>query len=335
MGKLFWLIAGLILIPLLLCSSEKREMSREDSTKLSKLYHATYKTRNPDEIDSLANQILSITNNLSENIQVKALIVHAYSTKGLAADIRKAKNQAIDNLSKAAEKLPELKKSEFYIPLAYDIYFVFHHANLDDPVQAEYWLIKLESLIDKALNEPEYKNGTAEYRRYLRCKYTENIITKTEFLMEQKKRPDEAEQLLSSQLKKIETWFGEEPAPCLMYGYDLASMLSFQQKKESTGCFYAEKCISLAVKFDLLPKYCDLLFYKSMMRQKKYQQALDCCLAILKLKPINSRRMIEGKKKLLINAAAACRAMNQLRKEKEYLSQAEKLNFLPETNISK
>ena len=335
MSKLFRFIPGLILIPVLLCSCAKREMTQEDSARLSELYQATYKTKNPDEIDSLANQILSITNNLSENIQVKALIVHAYSAKGFAADIRKAKTQAIDNLSKAAEKLPELKGSEFYIPLAYDIYFVFHHANLDDPARAEYWFKKLESLIGKALNEPEYKNGTAEYRRYLQCKYTENIITRTEFLMEQKKRPDEAAQLLSSQLKKIEIWFGDEPAPCLMYGYDLASMLCFRQNQESTGCFYAEKCIHLAVKFDLLPKYCDRLLYKSWMRQKKYQQALDCCLTILKLKPINSTGVTAYKKKLLIDAAAACRAMNQFRKEKEYLSQAEKLNLLPEANISK
>jgi len=64
---------------------------------------------------------------------------------------------------------------------------VFHHANPDDSAQAEYWLKKLDSLIGRALSEPEYKNGTAGYRRYLQCKYAENVITGKEFLTEPKK----------------------------------------------------------------------------------------------------------------------------------------------------
>ena len=323
-------VVSALLLTLCLCACGKREITPEEKNKLSELYHATYQTRNPDEIDHLADQILKHANKLPDNIQIKSLIIHAYSAKGFAADIRKDKIRTIEYLSKAAEKLPEIKDSESYIPLASDIYFVFHHANLDDPVQAEYWLKKMEGLIENAMISSRYTKGNAEYRRFIQVKHAENIITRVEFLMKQKHKPDEAVKILLPQIKIWEFRFRRNPVVPLMRGYDLAAELCFQQKNEEDCCSYAEKCLPLAVQFNQLPEFSDLRLYDLRMKQKKYQPALECCREMLRIKMINNSEMIQLKRKLLIKAADACKKMGNIQAEKDYLFQAEELNPLLE-----
>ena len=320
-------LAGLILF----CACGKREMTDEEKRQLASLYSEMYREKNPAKLDRMSDRMLAALSKSKMETDLEFLRVHAYTAKAFAADLRKEKKQAVVFLNSANSILPSLKKSLFYIKAASDVFFMFYKINLDNPVEAEKWLHKLEQLIDQEMASDEFKFRSSEYKRFIYSKSGENAVTRADFLIQYKQDLAAAEKIVLESLKKQEKWAGDHFFLSQMYGYDLVSEISFRKKDYATCSFYAEKCFRLMIRFNQLPIHADLHYYDLKMKEGKYDLALKCCQQILNMDLLKLPNTAQIRKKYLLKAAAVCKKMKDFKSANHYQFQADNLSIQPET----
>ncbi len=208
---------------------------------------------------------------------------------------------------------------------------MYYKINIDNQVEAEKWLNKLEQLINQEMISYEFKFRSSEYKRFIYSKSGENAVTRADFLMKYKQDLSSAEKILLESLKKQEEWAGNQFFLSQMYGYDLASEISFRKKDDAACSLYAEKCLPLMIRFNQLPIYADLYYYDLKMKEGKYNLALKCCQQILNMDLLKSPQMAQIRIKYLTKAAAACKKMKDFKNAELYLFQADRLSLQPET----
>ena len=316
---------------ILICACGKREMTEEEKKQLASLYSEMYREKDPEKLDSMADRMLAALTESKSEIDLEFLRAHAYTAKAFAADLRKEKKQAVKFLNSANSILPSLKGSQYHIKAASDIFFMFYKINLDNPVEAEKWLNKQEQLIDQEMASSLFKFRSSEYRRFIYSKSGENAVTRADFLIQYKQDLASADKILLESLKKQEEWAGNHFFLSQMYGYDLASEISFRKKDYAACSFYAEKCLQLMVRFNQLPIYADLHYYDLKMKEKKYDLALKCCRQVLNMELLKSPKMAQIRKKYLLKADTACKKMKDFKNAEHYQFQADKLSIQPET----
>lgn len=320
---------------ILICSYGKRKISEAEKEKLLSLYPKLYFAGDPTRIDAMSNQILSAVSKDNPDMDLQFLLIHAYTAKAFAANLRKDKKQAVKYLETADTLLSSLKHSFYKLKSKCDIYFVYYQIQKDHPDQSEKWLVKLEKLIDQEMSAYEFKYGSDEYRRFLYSRYGENSLLRANYLINHKNDCAAAERILLESLKKQEKWAGNEAFSSQMYGYDLLSEIYFRKMDEASCCLYAEKAIRLAVRLDQFPLYAPDHYYILKMKQQKYESALSCCRQILDIRSVKKSRMSHIRKDFLIKASDACKKMKDFKNSEYYLSQADKLASLLETDNKK
>ena len=315
---------------LLTCSCGKREMTDEEKKQLFFHYSENYREKDPAKLDSMSDRMLAALSKSKSETDLEFLRVHAYTAKAFAADLRKEKKQAAKFLDSANSILPSLQYSLYYIKAASDVFFMYYKINLDNPVEAEKWLNKLEQLIDQEMASDGFKFSSSEYKRFIYSKSGENAVTRADFLIQYKHDLASAEIILLESLRKQEKWAGNQFFLSQMYGYDLASEISFRKKDYISCSLHAEKCLRLMIRFNQLPIYADLHYYELKMKEKKYDLALKCCRQILNMDLLKSPKMAQIRKKYLIKAAAACKKMKDFKMAGHYQFQADNLSIQPE-----
>jgi len=320
---------------LLTCSCGKREMTEAEKEQLLSLYPKLFHAGDPAQIDIMSNQILAAVSKDNPDLDLQFLLIHAYTAKAFAANLRKDKKQAVKYLETASSLLPSLKHSFYKLKSQCDIYFIYYQIQQDDPDQAEKWLVRLEQLIDQGMATYEFEYGSEYYRRFLYSRYGENSLLRANLLINRKKGFASAEKIMLESLKKQEKWAGSEAFISQMYGYDLLSEIYFRKKDDASCCLYAEKAVRLAVKLGQFPLYAPYHYYTLKMKNQKYESALSCCKQVLDIELVKKSKMSHIRKDYLIKASDACKKMKDFKNAEYYLSQADKIASLPETDNKK
>jgi|GEM_PF-4717727 len=310
---------------LLVSSCGKAEMTPETEKRLIQLYNDSYKISDPAKLNATAEEILHILSGVEDNIIAKACRIHAHIIRGFAACVQKDKPLADKELKKALDLLPEIRDTKFHFKWAAELYSVFGMTHFDDPQKAEYWLNKLESLVENEMKGKRFLHDSRDYRIMVQIKKYECLLCRAEYLTMQKKDFRQVEKLLLNNIPVMEEKAKEFSLPPLLYGYDLLSEIYYCDRNEKMCREYAKKTLVLAAKYDSLPKFADEHLYEICMKEKDYPAALDCCLTVLNLSSVQSKST-RFRRKYLLRAAGICEKLNDPKNAEEYRKKAEKIN---------
>ena len=303
----------------------KTEMNDDDEKRLVHLYNDSYKITDPDKLNAVSGQILQIVSGLKENTVTKACRIHAHTMRGFAACIQKDKAEAVRELEKALKILPEIRGTDFYFKLAAELYSVFALVNFDNP-QAEPWFSKLEELIGNEMKGEHYLRASRDYQIMVKIRKYEFLLCRAEYLAMREKDVPQAEKLLLSGIRELENKADEHFIPHLLRCCDLLNEIYYRNRNEKNCRVYAEKCMDIAGKNNLIPMFADENLYHIYMKEEDYPAALVCCRAMLNLPRVQTGNQ-KLRRKYLLRAATVCEKLNDMKNAEGYRIQAKKIKL--------
>lgn len=335
MSKLFRFIAGSILIPVLLCSCVKREMTQTENAELVKKIQSindNIASENYDSIEKEANAILSFCQKVKPDDIIRYAVSFAKNMRGYCFFQRGEKSVAeklyIEAL-KEADLIAGNRTYRIHVKSRIYLNLIMLH-NKKSPKQEDI-LTQWGSLFQEPLVCSDCDDFLVS-REIILMYYGIFASIKANCLMVQKKW-DDAEQFINNALITISKYNpeAEKEYSWVMLLYD--DLVKIYQKKNNMRQmhYWMKKCFLLAEKWNLFPENSFLVLIEQYLKNGQYPDAVEYCKKGLALCEKDSHAIRTREKIiLLILLAEAYHKSGNPEDAKTALSQAEGMTPPPE-----
>ena len=92
-------------------------MTEAEKEQLLSLYPKLFHAGDPAQIDIMSNQILAAVSKDNPDMDLQFLLIHAYTAKAFAANLRKDNKQAVKYLETASSFISVERRRYFCFPL--------------------------------------------------------------------------------------------------------------------------------------------------------------------------------------------------------------------------